>query len=90
MNTSENRASGWTSGCRCTRTTTAPHAGPVKRDELQWGDLAQDANKFLLTNPPAVAVERPFRADGAHFAWLLFQQPSRAAFAAGEMMDKIR
>ena len=68
----------------------APHAGPVKRDELQWGDLAQDANKFLLTNPPAVAVERPFRADGAHFAWLLFQQPSRAAFAAGEMMDKIR
>jgi hypothetical protein len=57
---------------------------------LQWGDLAQDANKFLLTNPPAVAVERPFRADGAHFAWLLFQQPSRAAFAAGEMMDKIR
>ena len=63
----------------------------VKRDDLQWGDLAQDGIGFLLAGPPMVKISgAAFRSDAAYLAWLLFQQPSRAAFAATDIMAAVR
>jgi hypothetical protein len=64
-------------------------ANPPTRDDLRWGDMATDERKFLLAAPPRINVG-PFRPDADHFAWLSFQQPARVAFAALEMMNKIR
>jgi hypothetical protein len=64
-------------------------ANPLTRDDLQWGDMPQNDRKFLLAVAPTVPVG-VFRSDSAYFAWLLFQQPARSAFAALEMMNKMR
>ncbi|CAN5539011.1 hypothetical protein BH09ACT7_BH09ACT7_35360 [soil metagenome] len=62
----------------------------VKRDDLQWGDIAQDGD-FLVAGTPQVKIsEIAFRSDAAYLGWLLFQQPSRAAFAAADIMEAVR
>ncbi|WP_433684663.1 hypothetical protein [Nocardia sp. CA-119907] len=69
-----------------------PPGSVVARDELQWGDLPQLDGGFLSTAAPLVTLAGniPYRADSAFLGWLLFQQPARVAFAAAEMMERMR
>lgn len=64
------------------------HPRPTKRDQLAWGDLSLDG-PYLNPVDPGLALERQFRSDAAHFGWLLFQQPARAAFDARALLGAI-
>ncbi|MFF7725516.1 hypothetical protein [Streptomyces sp. NPDC008001] len=68
--------------------TAHPAGTLVKRDDLRWGDLAYDG-QMLRATTPLVDLQPPFRADAAYIAWLLFQQPARAAFSAADMIGKL-
>lgn len=61
---------------------------PRTRDNLAWTDWVPAANPFLRPPSPAFPVaDRPRAgADAAMVAWLLFQQPARAAFRGARMI----
>jgi hypothetical protein len=64
-----------------------PAGGTRKRDDLVWDDFAK-AGVFLTAAGPTVPVtgRPPGRGDAAALAWLLFQQPARAAFRGARMI----
>ena len=66
----------------------AAPAGPSRaRDDLTWDDFAP-VGHFLRAAGPTVPVSDrpPLGGDAAMLGWLLFQQPSRAAFRGARMI----
>ena len=65
----------------------APAGASRKRDDLMWADF-ELTGPFLPAAGPAVTVtDRPRPGgDAAVLGWLLFQQPSRAAFRGARMI----
>lgn len=64
-----------------------PAGAQKARDDLMWSDFRRDG-AFLRAEDPLPAVTgrpRP-TLDAAVLAWLLFQQPSRAAFRGARMI----
>lgn len=54
-----------------------------ERDQLTWSDVQLDSGGHILAAKPKVAASADeFILDAAHFGWLLFRHPERAAFAA--------
>lgn len=66
--------------------SAAPPGATRIRDDLVWDDFARDGAYLRAAAPLPPVTGRPPGLDSAVLGWLLFQQPSRAAFRGARMI----